>query len=336
MIVNSCAKEHRSLKIQCLVSDQEFSSVVTARRRTGIEVEMTSSDVYGPFRHCAYSVASDDASGMFYSIQQGAKVCLFSGERGKFFDHVMRSVKKLRPDVIAPFTESSKIWLILAKFEENAGISLKHKKSVRKRTVGDMPKTALEWDRTAKARAYEGALDVFTKASKNGLVIESMRAFTNENDSLDVAVSRKGLITVYKGDIGAIYDNILRPIIDHGMERKKRFSQRGRSERPDKEPKPLLIKYERDVLGDEDSRERFCQLIDKYTHCNYAIVHAGNPHIYISVLDRTDNSSLAVRSVGDNALAIIPQIRTSAASLLRFTEFLSCEFSEGVISEYGQ
>ena len=40
--------------------------------------------------------------------------------------------------------------------------------------------------------------------------------------------------------------------------------------------------------------------------------------------------------MGDSALAIIPQIETSEASLLRLTAFLATEFCEGAIGEYGR
>ena len=114
------------------------------------------------------------------------------------------------------------------------------------------------------------------------------------------------------------------------------------------------------MFADEEGRAWFCGLFDRYPHCNYTIVHAGSQHalvavkamieessnytivhagsqhVYISIVDRTDNSSVAVRSVGGSALAVIPQIRTSEASLLRLTAFLASEFCEGAIGEYGQ
>ena len=94
--------------------------------------------------------------------------------------------------------------------------------------------------------------------------------------------------------------------------------------------------YKRAVLAGEGRRKRLCALIDDYPRCNYGIVHAGPSHVYISVADREDNSSLALRSVGDSALAIIPQINTSRKSLLRITEFLASAFCEGAIGEYGR
>ena len=115
--------------------------------------------------------------------------------------------------------------------------------------------------------------------------------------------------------------------------RKSHFARRGRGERRGREPRPLLIEYERSVFGDDASRGRFCGLIDGYPNCNYSVVCAGRPHIYISVLDRIDNSSLAVRPVGDDSLAIIPQIRTAESSLMRIAAFLASAFWEGKISD---
>lgn len=90
------------------------------------------------------------------------------------------------------------------------------------------------------------------------------------------------------------------------------------------------------MLAGEGDRKRLCGLFERYANCNYAVVHAGSSHVYISIVDRTDDSAVAVRSVGDSALAIIPQIRTTAASLLRLTAFLAAEFCEGAIGEYGR
>ena len=335
--VNSYMEERGQLKVQCLLSSREFSGAIAAAGHAGARVSIASGGEYGPFSHRAYSAEAGEGGGGgdLCSIQHGARVCLFSGERGGFFGRVMRIVGRLRPGVVAPFTESSTIRGILEDFEDAAGVSLRHKKSVR-RTAGPMPKTSVEWDRPAKNRRYKTVREAFADADESRVVIDSLRAFTDENGGLDITVSRRGLVTVHRGDIGGIYDNILRPIIDNGMDRRNRFLHRSRSERPDKEPMPLLIKYERDVFADEEGRAGFCGLFDKYPHCNYAIVHAGNPHIYISIVDRTDNSSVAVRSVGESALAVIPQIRTSEASLLRLTAFLASEFCEGVIGEYGQ
>ena len=348
MMVNSYMKEQGPLKIQCLLSDKDFSSAVAGEGRVAAKegrvaakegrvaakVKVASKSQHGPFTHCRYSVTGEVGSGTLHSLQRGGEVLLFSCERGRFFDSVMRTVGRLRPGVIAPFTESAKIKSILAEYEESAGASLKHKKSVRKRTVGAMPKTSLEWDRAAENRKYETVGDAFADAKKKDLVIDSLRAFAGKDGGLDITVSRGGRITVHSGSIEDVYDNILRPIADNGTRRRSTFSHRSRSERPDREPKPLLVKYGRDVFADDGAMKRFCELIDRYPHCNYVIVHAGNSHFYISIVDRTDNSSVAVRSVGGDALAIIPQIRTTEASLLRLTGFLASAFYEGSIGEY--
>lgn len=156
----------------------------------------------------------------------------------------MRIVERPRPGVVAPFTESSTIRGILEDFEGAAGAPLRHKKSVRK-TAGPMPKTTAEWDRPAKNRRYKTVGETFANAGKSRAAIDSLRAFAGENGGLDVTVFRRGLVTVHGGDVGRIYDSILRPIIDSGMDRRNCFLRRSRSERPDKEPMPLLIRYER-------------------------------------------------------------------------------------------
>ena len=335
MKINSYAEDRGAVKVQCLLSDQEFSGMLTGDADNGaVRTDLVSRDVYGPVAHCTYSLSGEGISGTLHSLQQGGMVCLLAAERGEFFRRVLRIARMLHPRVIMPFSESSEIRHILTQFEMRTGVPLLHKRSVKRTIFGAMPKTSVEWDRNAENRKYQGVDDVFKTARANDLLIDSLRVFAGSGDNLDIAVSRGGAATVHAGDFGSIYDHILVPIMSGAAKRKKRFSHRSRSECSDKKPRPLLVKYDKDVFADEDNRDRFCSLIDSYTHCNYSIVHAGNPHIYISVVDRIDNSSLALRSIGDDSLAIIPQIRTSEASLMRVTAFLSSAFWEGDISEY--
>lgn len=333
--VNTLMKGRRQLKVQCLLSSREFSGALAAAGRALGGVAIASREEYGPFSHCTYSAEGGGPAGDIHSIQQGAGVCLLGAGRGGLFDRAVRAARGMRPEVMAPFTESAGIRDILAGLEKSAGVPLWHKRSVTK-TVGAVPRTTVEWDRPAGNRGYKSVGEAFADAKKGGRVVESIRAFADTDGGPDVTVSRRGLVTVHGGDIGGIYDAVLRPIIGGGIGRRDRFSGRSRSERPDREPMPLLVRYEKPVFADGGEMERFRGLFDGYPDCNYAVVHAGNPHVYISIVDRTDDSSLAVRSVGDSALAIIPQIRTTGASLMRLTEFLASEFHEGVIGEYGR
>lgn len=319
------------LRVQCLLSGRRFSAELAEAGGAGAGASVASSDRYGPFTHCAYSVdAGAGPGGPLYSVQQGGGVCLFSGERGGFFGRVLRIVGRMRPGVAPPFVESAAIRGILEGLEEGAGAPLNHKKSVR-RTVGPSPRTAVVWERPAGSGGRKTVGEAFADADADGVVIDSMRAFA---DGLDVTVSRRGLVTVHGGSIKAVYDGVLRPILGHGLGRLDLFSHRSRRERADRKPMPLLIKYKWPVFSDKGRRDRFCHIFDKYTHCNYAVEHAGDLGIYITIVDRMDNSSIAVWAVSDDILAVIPQIWTSEASLLRLTAFLATEFCEGAIEEY--
>ena len=332
--VDSCTRGRGPLRAQCLLSDGDFSGSVAAGGAAA-KVEVVSRNLHGRFAHCAYSVTSKGASGTLRSLQQGGRVLLLSGERGKFFDAALRIVRGLQPGVIAPFTESTRIKSILEGLEEDASVTLKCKKSVKKRTVGAMPKTVLEWGGGAgKSRGYGTVGSVFADAEEKGMVIDSLRAFSDGDGGLDVTVSRKGLVTVHRGGIKSIYDSVLRPILDHGMERRVLFSHRSRSERPDREPRPLLVRYKGAVLAGDGDAKRFCELIAGYPRCSYVVMHAGGASLHISIVDRMDNSTISLRSVNGDALAIIPQIKTTEASLLRLTGFLASAFCEGEIAEY--
>lgn len=334
--IDSCARGRGPLRAQCLLSDGDFSGAVTAGGSAAARVEVISRGLHGRFAHCAYSVTGKGASGTLRSLQQGGRVLLLSGEGGKFFDAALRIAKGLQPGVIAPFTESTRIKSILEGLEEGAGVPLRCKKSVRKRTVGAMPRTVVEWGGggAGKSRGYGTVGDAFADAEEKGMVIDSLRAFSDGDGGLDVTVSRRGLVTVHRGGIKGVYDSILRPILDHGMDRRARFSGRSRRDRPDREPRPLLVRYKEKVFAGDGDAKRFCELIAGYPRCNYVVVHAGGSSLHISIVDRMDNSTISLRSVNGDALAIIPQIKTTEASLLRLTGFLASAFCEGEIAEY--
>ena len=335
MMFNSYMEGRRAVKIQCILSEQEFSGMMAEEAVKGATgAETASMDEYGQFVHCTYSASGEGPGGTLHSIQQGDMVCLLGAEQGGLFRRASNAVKGLRPRVTLPFSESSEIRRMLAQLEKRASAPLLHKRSVRRSIFGAMLRTSMEWDRNAHNREYQRADVVFRQAQENELMIDSLRVFTNEGEKMDIAVSRRGAVTVHAGDFKLVYDFMLEPIMSGAMRRKKRFAHRSRSECRDRKPRPLLIEYKKSVFGDEGNRDRFCRLIDRYTNCNYSIIHAGNPHIYISVLDKIDNSSLAIRSVGDDSLVIIPQIRTTESSLMRITAFLSSDFLEGQISDY--
>lgn len=334
--IDSCTRGRGPLRAQCLLSDGDFSGAVTAGGSAAARVEVITRNLHGRFVHCAYSVTGKGAGGTLRSLQQGGRVLLFSGEGGRFFDVALRIVRGLQPGVIAPFTESTRIKSILEGLEEGAGVPLKCKKSVKKRTNGAMPRTVVEWGGggAGTSRGYGTVGSAFADAEENGMVIDSLRAFADGDGGMDVTISRRGLVTVHRGGIKGVYDSILRPIMDHGMERRVRFSGRSRSERPDREPKPLLVRYKGEVFAGDGDAKRFCELIAGYPRCRYVVMHAGGSHIHISIVDRLDNSTISLRSVNGDALAIIPQIRTTEASLLRLTGFLASAFCEGEIAEY--
>lgn len=335
MTLNSYMKEHRAVKIQCLLSEQEFSEMMAGEAVKGaIGAETASRDEHEQFVHCTYSASGEGPGGTLHSLQRGDMVCLLGAEQGGLFRRASSAVKRLRPRVVLPFSESSEIRRMLARLEKRVSAPLLHKRSVKRSMFGAMPRTSMEWDRNAHNREYQRADDVFRLAQESELMIDSLRVFTNEGEKLDVSVSRRGAVTVHAGDFKLVYDRMLEPIMSGALKRKKRFAHRSRSECRNKKPRPLLIEYKKNVFGDEGNRERFCKLIDSYTNCNYSIIHAGNPHIYISVLDKIDKSSLAIRSVGNDSLVIIPQIRTTESSLMRITAFLSSAFWEGQISDY--
>jgi len=151
---------------------------------------------------------------------------------------------------------------------------------------------------------------------------------------IQFSISRKGELSFNRGPFDNYFSYILAPIVEMSKERKKQFQGRSRRDQPDKKPKPLLVDFKKEIFDQEDTRHQFIKLLNKYKRCNYSVVHAGNPHIYVTIIDREDNSSFSIRTLGSNSLLLIPQVKTSALSLMRFSEFLVTSFYEGEIQNY--
>lgn len=282
---------------------------------------------------CAVS-QNDDELGTFHLVQQQDEFYLISGERAGVFRHIIKIFKHLYPKIIFSFIHSSSICQILSNFETKHNVKLMKKKSIEKQLFGISPRTEISYETQKTGREYPKVKDAFEEAQMQDLWIEKIQVFSNTNKKTQFTISRRGEVSIEKGTFDTFFPTILAPIIRQSKQKRKQFENRSRSEQSDKRPKPLIVRFGKDVFKTTKTRREFSKILDKYIKCNYSIIHNGNPHVYLSVLDRIDNSSFSVRTMGDSSLLLIPQIKTSALSLLRFSEFLVSSFYEGDIQNY--
>ncbi len=329
-------KGSRAIKIQCLLSDSDAAEGMSKARLPGGLSARAKLMRYGGFRHGEFDIRGGDGrAGILHTVQAGDELYAVTGDGAAFFSScASRIIKSRYPGILAAAVNSGTMRRILLDYERGANKQLTPKAYCRKKIFGAERETERWTSRGAegKRRTIEGEFD---DAGNGGWHIDSMGVFSGpESDPrLDLSVSRKGLVSVYAGTFKDVFARLLRPIAREGAKSKKLFGKRGRSENARRALRPLLVDFGASVFHDEPARKRFSLIVAKYPNCRYAVMHEGSQHVYVAVRDRNDKSSFSVRTMGDRKLLIIPQIRSSAASLMRFSEFLNASFKEGTIRD---
>ncbi len=337
LVLNRYCNSKKTVKIQCMISVVSFDVKTEFEKPIlGYQVRVKQSTEFDGFidNICAVS-HNDDELGMFHLVQQQDEFYLISSERAGVFRYIILKIfKYLYPKIIFSFIHSSSMCQILSDFETKHNVELMKKKSIEKQLFGISPRTEISYKTQKTGREYPKVKDTFEEAQMQDLWIEKIQVFSNANKKTQFTISRRGEVSIEKGTFDTFFSTILAPIIQQSKQKRKQFENRSRSEQSDKRPKPLIVRFGKDVFKTTKTRKDFSKILGKYTKCNYSIIHNGNPHVYLSVLDRIDNSSFSVRTIGDSSLLLIPQIKTSALSLLRFSEFLVSSFHEGDIQNY--
>ena len=339
--LNQYFQSYRKVKIQCLLSDKKIYEVIEAHSpHTDYKVVHNDPVIFDKYTYTTYTVSdtrTDEVLGQFQSLQTNDELYVFTGWSAHFFNNVvLRMLKKLYPEILLAFIHSNGIYDILKMFEKKLGITLYYKNIVRKTLFGKTPRTQREWEIAREGRTYSLFHQPFSESENKNIWVDSIQVFSERRsrENFQFTISRKGIVSLDRGRFDVVLSDILQHITGRCREQREQFEHRSRSEQPDKSPKPLIVRFGKNIFKKPETRKEFSEILAKYTNCTYSIVHSGNPHVYLSILDRNDNSSFAVRTYGDDSLLLIPQIKTSALSLMRFTEFLVSAFYEGVIENF--
>lgn len=343
LVLNKFSQDHRSVKIQCLLADKKFHKLLEEIQYPNYDIVQGKSVKFGKFVYTSFTVLSkdkDDELGKFQSLQNKDELYVISGSKAEFFDKtVMQILRQLYPNILFGFIHSNGIYEILSHFENVMNIELKYKGAVRKQIFGLAPRTEREWEVFKEGRVYPTFHEAFQESRDDDLWIDSIKVFHGDDiklPAIQFSISRKGLVSIDRGFFDSIFSNVIHLIYERSKERREQFKHRSRKEQTDKKPKPLIVRFGKDVFEKMETRKEFSEILEKYPHCNYSVMHSGNPHVYLSILDRNDNSSFSVRTYGEDSLLLIPQIKTSSLALMRFSEFLVSSFYEGVIQNFEQ
>ena len=271
--------------------------------------------------------------GRFLALQSGESVCLITGEPTKFLnDGLFYLTREMYPELIMAYITSEEIHDVLRSFSKAFEVELFYSKSVVKRMFG-RAFTGIGFATKREPKAYHPYGDAFKDARSRGLWIDNIRVFS-KGASVDFSISRSGLLKYYSGTFETYYNLLLSKIWEFYAQKLKRFENRGRRIQPKKEPNPLLIKFDSNIFEDIAVRKQLIKVIGNYDFCSYSVIYGGNPHVYMSIVDRVDNSSFSLRTYGPDSIVIVPQVKSTTAALMRFSKHLLDNFREGLISDF--
>jgi len=342
MILNAITKSHLDkprgvVRVLTAITDTPFKSLIDDFRRYGIEIECTEVASENGFNlwSCTAARRLDIydmvLTGNFHVLTKNFSTFFITGEKLFFYKKMIKPILKIAyPHLLRVNLHTGEIFKLLDEFSTKTKTPLKYNDFWYKKLFGEAF-TVKKHETRIDIEDYELFEDAFREARNRGGWLDRITVF-NKNSHFTIA--RNGMLKFKKGTFSDYYQYFLNNIVDLVTTRWKLFEKKGRSEQPKREVKPILVKFENEVFDDAILKKQFIQGLSKYPNCSYSVIHGGNPHLYLTMLDRVDNSSFSVRTYGTNALLISPQIRTTKAALVRFSTYLLNNFQEGKMTDF--
>lgn len=225
------------------------------------------------------------------------------------------------PDIFHFIYSSRELRNVLHFIEDFLHTTLFSERVSEKRIYGEQAETRVEY----KQGDYPPFRLIFEKAKEEKLWVDWIKIRTEEELSYKFSLCREGRFRFISGDISD-FIQILQKFGEIGLEKNELLSNREIKE--NEEPQPLVLKYNQDIFSEKEEREGLIETFSGYKRCSYSVLHEGNPHIYMYVSDKMDQSSYSIRNVSNSELMISPQTSSSSGSLMRLIDFLSSDFMD--------
>ncbi len=153
-------------------------------------------------------------------------------------------------------------------------------------------------------------------------------------DFLDIAcqISRDGIFKC-DGNFGFFYKTIINDIVNKAINDKELLSNRQRKKEENFKPKPIVIEYKIDIFRDKNQNRRLIEVLQGIPYSSLSVAHA-NPYLNCSFVDFKDGSSYDIWILSNNEITIIPQMRSTYASIERLSHHIFIGLREGLIKDY--
>lgn len=284
-----------------------------------------------------YKRKKEEVKGTSWLIEQPNFLLLISKSQSDIFNMYERAFNQLFPNISQFYLTKNEFFEILRKFESKYQYELTSSYYTLKRSksTGEKDKRKTTITYTSKTDLVE----VFNEADLSKMWISSIRINGSKHRSdgflelIQFGIANNTKISIKRGyslDMLEFFRNEIETI---ARKRYNLLKNRSRSKTSEHQIKPLFLEFSENAFESKDKISEFLDVLAKYENCQYSVIHSGNPHLFMTISDVKDRSTLNIKSVGLNIAVIIPQIRTSASSLVRFISFIIKNYGECKISE---
>ncbi len=274
-----------------------------------------------------YNSKSSEIGGFFFIIHDYLKKVYFiiTPENKEFLDKVVHVFMKdyFYNKISRVYLTSKDIYDVLSRLKDKLKRPIMTKWCTGKRLFSENPETVSKWGN--KFIPFEKCFEI-AKHEKMTINWIRVRCFDDkENYLLNLDISREGNIVSNLKFIEQIY-GIISIVLKKGSDDLKLLQ--GKEIKKDTPAIPILLEYKEEILTNKEIKEKLIDTINNYEHCNYSVIHGGNPHIYMYIRDAIDFSSFSLRSLGTKKILLIPQLKSTYSALIRFIHFLNEHFTE--------
>ena len=168
----------------------------------------------------------------------------------------------------------------------------------------------------------------FTFTSRENSISEQFKDFLNIN----CQISRNGVFKC-DGKYAFFYSVIVNYSIKKAIKDLNLLSNRQRIKEEKYKSKPIVIEYKYDLFKDVSQNKRLIEVLQKIPFSSLSVSHS-NPYLNCSYVDFKDGSSYDIWILSNNEITIIPQMRSTYASLERLNHHIFIGLREGTIKEY--
>jgi hypothetical protein len=254
-------------------------------------------------------------------------------------DGLKRLIETLYPRLVRPFFTQRELQRFATNIEDEFApletriVRTNSKGRIRTPLARRSFTSALSWTDTDLRTA-------FARANEDGSWFRSIALeFLKTNRDAVATVGPKATISKYgyvscTGRAAAFITSIIVPMCKSAYDRRSFLSKRDKRATEILEAKPLKIKYEFDIFSSAEQIRKLLNALKHLDHANCSVLHA-NPYLHVALVDNYDYSAVDVWVLDRREILLIPQIKTSEASLKRTINYIFETFREGSLVEAG-